>query len=162
MPQSSVTANCPFRVVGIDFAGPFHLKGQDEKAYVINFSCATTRAVYFTTMQNLVASDFIDKLNEFIAVRTRPKKIISDNAQMFQAASKFIKKLRKSEELHDYLSDQGITCEFILAKSTWKGSFYERLHKDLKNILYQKLGRSHLTYEGLSRVIKDIEIIFNK
>ena len=63
--------------------------------------------------------------------------------------------------LHDYLSDQVITWEFILAKSPWRGSFYERLLKDVKNILYQKLGRSHLTYEGLSRVIKDIEIIFN-
>ena len=41
------------------------------------------------------------------------------------------------------------------------GNLYWRKVRDLKNILYQKLGRSHLTYEGLSRVIKDIEIIFN-
>ena len=63
--------------------------------------------------------------------------------------------------MHDYLSDQGIIWEFSLAKIPWRGSFYERVHRDLKNILYQKLRRSHLTYEGLSRVIKDIEIIFN-
>ena len=106
-------------------------------------------------------SNFIDKLNEFIAARTRPRKIISDNAQTFKAASEFINKLGRSEELHDYLSDQGIIWEFILVKSPWRGSFYERLHRDLKNILYQKLRRSHLTYEGLSRVIKDIEMIFN-
>ena len=161
LPENRGTANYPFGVVGVDFVGPFQLKGKDEKAYVIDFSCATSRAVYFTTTRNLVTSEFIDKLNEFIAVRMRPRKIISDNAQTFQAALKFIKNLRKSEELHDYLSDQGIRWEFILEKSPWRGSFNERLHRDLKNILYEKLGRSHLTYEGLSRVIKDIEIIFN-
>ena len=89
-------------------------------------------------------SNFIDKLNEFIAARTRPRKIISDNAQTFKAASEFINKLGRSEELHDYLSDQGIIWEFILVKSPWRGSFYERLHRDLKNILYQKLRRSHI------------------
>ena len=31
----------------------------------------------------------------------------------------------------------------------------------MKNILYQKLGKSYLTYEGLSRVVKDTEIVFN-
>ena len=161
LPQSRVTADYPFGVIGVDFVGPFQLKGGEEKAYVINFSCGTSRAVYFTTTRNLGTSNFIDRLNEFIAARTRPRKIISDNAQTFKAASEFINKLRKSEELHDYLSDQGIIWEFILAKSPWRGSFYERLHRDLKNILYQKLRRSHLTYEGLSRVIKDIKIIFN-
>ena len=106
-------------------------------------------------------SNFIDKLNEFIAARTRPRKIINDNAQTFKAASEVINNLGRSEELHDYLSDQRIIWEFILAKIPLSGSFYKRLHRDLKKILHQKLHRSHLTYEGLSRVIKDIEIIVN-
>ena len=161
LPASRVTADYAFGVIGVDFLGPFQLKGGEEKAYVINFSRGISRAVYFTTIRNLGTSNFIHKLNEFIAARTRPRKIIIDNAQTFKAASEFINKLRKSGELHDYLSDQGIIWEFILAKSPWWGSFYERLHRDLKNILYQKLRRSHLTYEGLSRVIKDIEIMFN-
>ena len=72
---------------------PFQLNGDDEKAYVINFSCGTSRAVYFTTTRNLLTSEFINKLNEFIAVRTRPKKIISENAQTFKAAADFIEKL---------------------------------------------------------------------
>ena len=63
LPESRVTANYPFGVVGVHFVGPFQLKGKDEKAYVINFLCATSRAVYFTTTRNLVTSEFIDKLN---------------------------------------------------------------------------------------------------
>ena len=99
LPESRVTANYPFGVVGVDFVGPFQLKGKDEKAYVINFSCATSRAVYFTTTRNMVTSEFIDKLNEIIAVRMRPRKIISDNAQTFQAVPKFIKNLREKHDV---------------------------------------------------------------
>ena len=52
LPQSRVTENYPFGVVGVDFVGPFLLKGYEEKAYVINCSCGTSRAVYFTTTRN--------------------------------------------------------------------------------------------------------------
>ena len=142
LPQSRMTADYLFGVIGADFLGPFQLKGGEEKAYVINFSCGTSRAVYFTTIRNLGTSNFIDKLNEFIAAHTRPRKIINDNAQKFKAALEFINKLRRNEELHDCLSDQGIIWEFILAKSPWRGSFCKRLHRDLKNILYQKLRKA--------------------
>ena len=118
-----MTAAYPFGVIGVDFVGPCQLKGGKEKTHVINFSCGTSRAVYFTTIWNLGTSNIIEKLNEFIAARIRPRKIISDNAQTFIAASEFINKLRRSQELHNYLSDQGIIWEFILAKCPWRGSF---------------------------------------
>jgi len=143
LPQSRVTADYSFGVIRVDFLGPFQSKGGEDKAYVINVSCGTSRDVHFTTRRNLGTSNCIDKLNGFIAARTRPRKIISDNAQTFKTASEFINKLRKSEELHDYLSDQGIIREVILAKSPLRGSSYERLHRDVKNILYQKIRRSH-------------------
>ena len=163
LPEKRITANYPFGVTGIDFVGPFQVKegGDHAKAYVIVFSCATSRAVSFTVAKSMEAKEFIDKLNDFISVHSRPREIISDNAKTFKVAAKFIDNLRKSEVLHEYLADQDIKWEFILAKSPWRGAFYERLNKDLKSILFQKLGRSHLPMDGLKRVIKDIEIIFN-
>ena len=95
LPQSRVTTAYPFGVIGVDFMGSFQLKGGEEKAYVINFSCGTSRAVYFTTIRNLGTGKFIDKLNEFIAACTRPRKTINDNAQIFKAASEFINKIEK-------------------------------------------------------------------
>ena len=86
--------------------------------------------------------------------------MISDNAQTFKAKAEFIKNLRKSEELYEYLAEHEIQWEFILTKRPWRGAFYERLNRDLK-MLYQKLGRSYLTFSGFSRVVKDIEIVFN-
>lgn len=161
LPEKRVTVKYPFAVTGVDFVGPFHLKEgkQETKGYVVVFSCATSRAVYFTVTKTMETKEFIDKLNEFIAAR--PQDIISDNAKTFKAAAKFMGKLRKSEELHTYLSDQDIIWDFILSKSPWRGAFYERLNRDLKSILFQKLGRSYLPFDGFCRVVKDTEIIFN-
>jgi len=39
------------------------------------------------------AKEFIEKLNAFIVVYSRPQEIISDNAKTFKAAAKFIEKL---------------------------------------------------------------------
>ena len=81
--------------------------------------------------------------------------MISDNAQTFKAIAEFIKNLRKSEELHEYLAEHEIQWEFILTKSPWRGAFYEM------KMLYQKPSRSYLTFSGFSRVVKDIEIVFS-
>ena len=67
----------------------------------------------------------------------------------------------QSEELHEYLEYHSIKWDFILPKSPWRGGFWERINRDLKTILWQKLGRSYLSFDGFSRVIKDIEIVFN-
>ena len=108
---SRTTAIYPFGVTGVDFVGPFQIKGDSEKAYVINLG--TSRAVYFATTKSLTTGEFIDKLNEFISVHSRPKEIVSDNASTFKAAAEIIERLRKSEELHDYLIEQDIKWEFI-------------------------------------------------
>ena len=163
LPEKRVTEKYPFAVTGVDFVGPFHLKEgkQETKGYVAVFSCATSRAVYSTATKTMEAKEFIDKLYEFIAVHSRPQEIISDNAKTCKAAAKFIEKLRRSEELHAYQSDQDIKWNFILSKSPWRGAFYERLNRDLKSIIFQKLGRSYLPFEGFGRIFKDTEIIFN-
>ena len=148
----------------MDFVGPFFIKAnhdqQENKANIVRFSCGTLKAVHFTTTRTMLASEFIDRLNEFIAARSRPKRMISDNAHTFKATTEFIKNHRRSEELHEYLAEHEILFEFILTKSPWRGAFYEWLNRDLK-MLYQKLGGSYLTFSGFSRVFTDIEIVFN-
>ena len=124
LPDYRTTASYPFAITGVDFVGPFFIKAdhdqQDNKAYIVIFSCGTSRAVHFTTTRTMLASEFIDRLNEFIAARSRPKRMISENAQTFKATAEFIKNLRKTEELHEYLAEHEIQWEFILTKSPWK------------------------------------------
>ena len=119
LPDYRTTASYPFAITGVDFVGPSFIKmdydQQDNKAYIVIFSCGTSRE----------------------------------------------SEVRKSEELHEYLAEHEIQWEFVHTKSPWRGAFYERLNRDLKKMLYQKLGKSYLTFSGFSRVVKDINIGFN-
>ena len=54
------------------------------------------------------AEEFHRKLNLFITRRTRPKVMISDNASVFKSTATWMKNIRKSERLQDYLARQDI------------------------------------------------------
>ncbi|XP_029204053.2 uncharacterized protein LOC114968097 [Acropora millepora] len=97
------------------------------------------------------AEEFQRKLNGFITRRTRPKRIVSDNA------ATWIRKIRKSEELQDFLAQQEITWQFNLLRSPWWGGLYERLIKEVKRTLYKTMGRTHLEYAQVEAVVMDIE-----
>ena len=71
LPDYRTTASYPFFITGVDFVGPFFTKADDDqqenKAYIVISSCAMSRVVHFTTTRTMLASEFIDRLNEFIA-----------------------------------------------------------------------------------------------
>lgn len=106
-------------------------------------------------------SEFVECFSNFIAVYTRPEEIISDNAQTFKAAALWADKWMKCEALHDYLADHGIKWDFVLAKCQWHGGFNQRMNRDLKIMIWQKLGKKHLSFMGFTKVFtRDIEISF--
>jgi hypothetical protein len=160
LPEFRTTPGRPFETTGVDFAGPLIYKvtkKEEGKCYVIIFTCATSRAVHLELTKSQTAEEFQEKLNSFITRKTRPNRIISDNATTFVATSKWIKQIRKSERLHNYLATQSIHWSFNLAKSPWWGGLYERLIKEIKATLYKTLGKSHLLFNQLETVILDIE-----
>ena len=155
MPTFRTEGGKPFQTTGVDFAGPLNYKLSKKelgKCYVLIFTCATTRAVHLEMTKTQKAEEFKKKLNAFIVRRTRPKLIISNNAQVFKATASWIKERRRSEQLQDYLAKQEIRWQFNLWKSPWWGGMYERLLKDVKKTLYKTLGRTHLTFEQLEAV----------
>ena len=76
---------------------------------------------------------------------------------VFKATASWIRKLRRSEILFNYLAAQEIHWTFNLAKFPWWGGIYERLIQELKKTLYKTLGKTHLTFRQLRTVILDIE-----
>jgi len=86
------------------------------------------------------AEEFQRRLNVFIARRTRPKLIVLDNASVFKSTATWIKNIRKSERLQDYLAKQDISWRFNLSRFPWWGGMYERLIKDVKKTLRKTLG----------------------
>ena len=150
----------PYRATGVDFAGPIAfkiLKKEQRKCYILLFTCATSRAVHLELTKTQTAEEFQRKLNLFIARRTRPKVIISDNASVFKSTATWMKNIRKSKRLKDYLARQNINWQFNLSRSPWWGGMYEQLIKDVKKTLHKTLGRTHLTFEQLKAVVIDVK-----
>ena len=67
---------------------------EEAKAYVIVFTCASTRAVHLELTKSQLADEFQAKLNAFITRRTRPETLISDNGGAFKATADWICNLR--------------------------------------------------------------------
>ena len=83
--------------------------------------------------------------------------MISANASVFKSTATWMKNIRKSERLQDYLARQDINWRFNLSRSPCWGGMYERLIKDLKKTLHKTMGRTHLTFEQLEAVVIDVE-----
>ena len=149
----------PFETTGIDFAGPLSYKISKEqgKYHILIFTCATSRPVHLEVTKSQTVEEFQRKLNGFITRRTRSKLIVSDNAAVFKTTATWIKKIRKSEELQDFLAQQQIEWQFNLSKSPWWGGLYERLIKEVKRTLYKTMGRTHLEHAQFEAVVMDIK-----
>ena len=160
LPEYRTEGSRPFEVTGVDFAGPLSYRvGKEEigKYSIIIFTCASSRAVHLEVTRTQTADEFQKKLNAFISRRTRPRVIVSDNAGVFKTTADWIRAIRKSEKLHNYLAREEIRWQFNLARSPWWGGFYERLIKEIKKTLHKTLGRSRLLYEAMESVVMDIE-----
>ncbi|GFX82772.1 integrase catalytic domain-containing protein [Trichonephila clavipes] len=58
-------------------------------------------------------------------------------------------------------TDKGIHWKFIVERAPWWGGFYERLVKTIKDPLRKILGRALLTFEELSTILSEVEVIVN-
>ena len=142
MPDFRVDASRPFETTGVDFARfvTFKITKKDQgKCYILLFTCATSRAVHLELTKTQTAEEFQRRLN------------------VYQITATWIKNIRKSKRLQDYLAKQGISWRFNLSRSPWWGGMYERLIKDVKKTLHKTLGRTNLGFEHLEAVIIDIE-----
>ena len=160
LPRFRTDVSRPFQHTGVDFAGPLvykRSKNEEGKGYILIFTCAVLRAVHLEVTKTQTAEEFQRKLNAFITRKTRPQRMVPDNAAVFKTTAVWIQRIRRSEQLQDFLTAQEIQWQFNLAKSPWWGGFYERLLKDVKRTLYKKLGKTHVTFEQLEVVVMDIE-----
>ncbi|GFV65777.1 integrase catalytic domain-containing protein [Trichonephila clavipes] len=67
----------------------------------------------------------------------------------------------KDSEFQSFVADKGIHWKFIVERAPWWGGFYERLVKTIKDPLRKILGRALLTFEELSTILSEVEVIVN-
>ena len=146
-----------FTFIGIDNIGPMFVyptprnkSSSLEKAYVVLYTCASTRAVHLDLVPDLSSSMFLNSFRRFTSRRGYPQLIISDNAKCFIGS-----------ETRNFILNHDIEWKFILAVSPWWGGFYERLVKSVKRPLRKILKRANITYDELLTILVEIEGVIN-
>ena len=162
LPEFRVTEARPFSCTGVDFAGPMFIREDEDrrdKVYLALFTCTSTRAVHLELCPDLSTDAFLRSLSRMGARRGTPSVLISDNAQTFKAAAKFLK--GHQDQIQERLTTHEIEWKFILERAPWWGGFYERLIRSAKRCLKKILGNALLTYEELETVVVQVEGIMN-
>ena len=107
LPEERVSEGPPFCNTGVDFAGPLYVKdahteGENIKAYVCLFTCASTRAVHLELTSDLSAAMLLLAFRTFMSRRGLPNIMISNNAKVFKSSSIEIKKVVRNVRANEY------------------------------------------------------------
>ncbi|XP_054259920.1 uncharacterized protein LOC128984608 [Macrosteles quadrilineatus] len=160
LPTDRTQISSCFQVCGIDLAGPL-ITRDNQKCWVVIFTCAVYRAVHLKVIQSLNTEAFIRALRRLIARRGRISVIYSDNGTNFVSLNKNLKSLNWTE-IQNTFSLNAIVWKFIPPASPWWGGFWERLIGILKGLLRRNLGNSSLTYEEINTLVCECEGIMNR
>ncbi|GFR25222.1 integrase catalytic domain-containing protein [Trichonephila clavata] len=92
LPKDRIVESPPFLTCAVDFAGPIYIKSKtgSEKAYIVLFTSAVTRAIHLEVATNLSTETFLLAFKRFISRRGLCKTIYSDNAKSFIKANKIL------------------------------------------------------------------------
>ena len=154
----------PFSITGVDFTGALYVKqdnGDEGKAYICLFTCATSRAIHLEVVTDLSTISFLMAFRRFAARRSLPQVMMSDNATTYTSAAEELTNLLKSEEIRTVLGREGIVWKFIPKRAPWFGGYWERLIGLTKTCIKKTLGRAHITLLTLQTVIVKVEALLN-
>ncbi|RWR99198.1 uncharacterized protein B4U79_12713, partial [Dinothrombium tinctorium] len=129
LPSDRTSLRKPFEAVGVDFAGPLYIKGND-KTYIALFTCSVTRAVHLELVSSMNSEAFMLCLKRFISRRGIPNCIYSDNGKTFKRVNselQILKKCVKEEKFQNFLRERELKWKFIAERAPWWGGFWERL-----------------------------------
>ena len=156
LPEMRFDNRHPFASVGCDYLGPLYVtpvygrKNSTFKAYVVIYTCASTRAVILEVVNSADTSTFIQSFRRFIARRGCPSTVISDNGPSFTA-----------EETQKFAADRFVKWKFNVASAPNWGGMWERLVSCVKKCLKKTIGVRQVTFVELQTLIYEIEMVLN-
>lgn len=174
LPRERIEPSRPFKISGIDFAGPLLIKDSLKKrasltkGYVCIFVCFATKAVHIELVIDLSTKSFLNALNRFFDRRGKSAVIYSDNATNFVGANRYLKEIyalfkstEHNNEIQKQTANDGVEWRFIPPRSPHFGGLWEASVKSMKNLIGRVLGESHLTYEELNTILTRVEACLN-
>lgn len=165
LPAERVVYTEPFQTVGVDYSGAITITNSDDnvpkKFYVCLFTCATTRAVHLELARDMSATTFLQLFRRFVARRSTPRIMISDNGTNFTATSKFLRELYNNPEVKSHLHNFHVEWKFLPPRAPWMGGFYERLIGVVKNCIRKVLYKKRITEDELMTILTEVEMRVN-
>lgn len=164
LPPDRILESPPFYVSGLDYAGPFFTRENNDKHYLLLFTCAVTRALHLEVVPSMSTESFLLAFRRFISRRGLCSKIYSDNAKSFKKANCELQKIWKSishSSVKELFASYNIEWHYIVERGAWWGGFWERMVRTIKTSLRKIVGRSTLSLNELETVFIEIEAMIN-
>ncbi|GFX98642.1 integrase catalytic domain-containing protein [Trichonephila clavipes] len=170
LPRDRIVPSRPFEKVGLDYAGPIITKPNLKrsrvflKSYIAIFICFSTKATHLEVVSDLTTEAFLACLRRFIARRSKPSVIWSDNATNFKGARNILiewNKICKSSRIQLFSAEEGIEWNFIPPASPHFGELWEANIKSMKRILLRVAKSAIMNFEELTTLIAQIEAVLN-
>ncbi|GFU10122.1 integrase catalytic domain-containing protein [Trichonephila clavipes] len=170
LPRDRIVPSRPFEKVGLDYAGPIITKPNLKrsrvtlKSYIAIFICFSTKATHLEVVSDLTTEAFLACLRRFIARRSKPSVIWSDNATNFKGARNILSEwneICKSNRIQLFSAEEGIEWNFIPTASPHFGGLWEANIKSMKRILLRVAKSAIMNFEELTTLMAQIEAVLN-
>ncbi|GFV06812.1 integrase catalytic domain-containing protein [Trichonephila clavipes] len=142
LPADRVKDANAFNITGIDLAGPLFTRDAG-KVWIVLYTCAIYRAIHLELVSSLSTECFMLSLRLFIARRTRPETIYTDNGTNFVGTNSELKNLDWDKIMQE-TDIKPIKWKFNPPTAAWLGGWWERLVRVIKEILKRTLDPNDL------------------
>ena len=127
LPELCFNDMYPFASTGVDYLGPLFClsvygKADLFKAYIVLYTCTTTRAVILEVINNANTETFLNSFKRFLSRRVCPSTMVNDNGGVFA-------------------SERRINWKFSLDRAPWFSGIWERLVASVKRCIKNLSGR---------------------
>ena len=170
LPIERLKPTPPFQNVGLDYFGPFEVKGEVQKrirgkGYGILLVCDSSRAVHAEIAQNFSTDAFLQALRRFGCMRGWPKRIHSDNGTQLVGATKELSSVISKlswNEVEKFGHKFGTNWSFCPPDAPWQNGSTEALVKSIKRALKCVMGEQIFTFAELQTVMYEAAQLVNQ
>lgn len=174
LPIERLTPGPVFNSVGLDYAGPLHIKYSYTrkpvivKAYVCVFVSLTVKAIHLELVTDLTTDAFLACLHRFVARRGLPSLLWSDHGTNFIGANhqlkemfSFLEQTKVQKDISEFCTARRIQWKFIPQHSPHFGGIWEAAVKSFKLHFRRIVGDVKLTFEEAYTILTQIEGCLN-
>ena len=111
--------------------------------------------------EDLSVQAFMHVFHRFVARRTYPNVMISDNGTNFVGTAELLRAWENHPTVRNELNAKGCKWQFIPSRAPWFGGFYERLIGMTKRVLSKALGTYRVTDQELTTLLCRTEAQLN-